>query len=525
MSYVRRSVGLLVIAALGIALAPRPAASADPCARRLAFRRGADGGALDRARALCPASRPRGGGPDAAIPSIEGPVTGGSRGGPFISATSFDLADVGYRQDEFFISGPATAYANVGPLGSDGRWSVTAAGTADYKTRIVVYRPIDPKDFNGTVAVEWLNVSGGLDAAPDWITAHTEMIREGYAWVGVSAQFVGVEGMGSIAPGLGGLKVTDPERYGSLVHPGDSFSYDIFSQAGQAVRGASSIDPLDGLRPKRVIALGESQSAFRLVTYINAIDPRDRVYDGYFVHSRGGGSAPLSQAPEPAIDAPEVVLFRDDVRVPVMLLQTETDLINLGYLPDRQPDGRLFRLWEVAGTSHADVYTLGVGFSDVGGDPVVAEVVEVSSPIPGIIDCDRPVNSGPQHFVVKAALHALERWVATGATPPRAPRLEVAGEEFVLDEFGNVRGGIRTSYVDVPIATLSGLGQSGGGFCFIFGTTELFDEATLDELYPDHEAYVAAVDEATDRAVRARFVLRPDAELIVEAAERSDVGN
>jgi hypothetical protein len=208
-----------------------------------------------------------------------------------------------------------------------------------------------------------------------------------------------------------------------------------------------------------------------------------------------------------------------------MIVQTETDLINLGYLPDRQSDGPLLRLWEIAGTSHADVYTLGVGFSDLGGDPVVAEVVEVSSPIPGIIDCDRPVNSGPQHFVVKAALHALERWVATGAPPARAPRLEVDGEEFVLDEHGNVLGGIRTSYVDVPIATLSGLGQSGGGFCFIFGTTDLFDEAQLDELYPDHETYVAAVEAATDRAVRSRFVLREDAELIVEAAERSDVGN
>jgi len=152
-------------------------------------------------------------------------------------------------------------------------------------------------------------------------------------------------------------------------------------------------------------------------------------------------------------------------------------------------------------------------------------VVENSSPIPGIIDCARPVNSGPQHFVVNAALHALERWVRLGAPPPRAPRLEVAGEDFVLDEHGNVLGGIRTNYVDAPIAKLSGLGQTGGGFCFIFGTTDLFDEATLDMLYPDHAAYVAAVEEATDRAVRGRFVLPPDADLIVEQAEQSDIGS
>jgi len=518
-------VNLFLTAAIGLGLGASTAEARDRCARRVAFRRSPFAEPATPPRALCPRPREQRGGPDAAIPDIEGPVTGGSRGGPTISATSFDLAAVGYRQQEFFISGTATGYANVGPLEPDGRWTVTPATSAEYKTRIIVFRPIDERDFNGTVAVEWLNVSGGLDAAPDWITGHTEMIREGYAWVGVSAQFTGVEGMSSIAPGLGGLKVSDPERYGSLHHPGDTFSYDIFSQAGQAVRGAAAIDPLEGLEPDRVLALGESQSAFRLVTYINAIDPRDRVYDGYFVHSRGGGGAALSQDPQPAINLPEVARFRGDLRVPVMLLQTETDLIVLGYLPDRQADGPLLRLWEVAGTSHADTYTLGAGFSDLGGDPAVAAVVENSSPIPGIIDCARPVNSGPQHFVVNAALHALERWVRLGAPPPRAPRLEVAGEDFVLDEHGNVLGGIRTNYVDAPIAKLSGLGQTGGGFCFIFGTTDLFDEATLDMLYPDHASYVAAVEEATDRAVRGRFVLPPDADLIVEQAEQSDIGS
>jgi hypothetical protein len=148
----------------------------------------------------------------------------------------------------------------------------------------------------------------------------------------------------------------------------------------------------------------------------------------------------------------------------------------------------------------------------------------VSSPIPGIIDCAKPVNSGPQHFLVKASLHALERWVRLGIPPTRAPRLQLSGEEFVVDELGNVRGGIRTSYVDAPIAKLSGLGQTGGGFCFIFGTTELFDETTLDSLYPDHASYVAAVEAATDRAVRARFLLRPDARLIKEQAKGSDIG-
>jgi hypothetical protein len=195
---------------------------------------------------------------------------------------------VGYSQAEFFISGTAASYTKNGQLKDDGKWTVTPSTEAAYKTRILVYRPIDPSRFNGTVIVEWLNVSGGLDAAADWLGAHTELIRDGFAWVGVSAQALGVEGGVSLL-GLPvmALKTTDPARYGSLFHPGDSFSYDIYSQAAQAVRRPSGANPLDDLKVARVIATGDSQSAFRMVTYIDAIHPRDDIYDGFLVHSRG----------------------------------------------------------------------------------------------------------------------------------------------------------------------------------------------------------------------------------------------
>jgi hypothetical protein len=132
------------------------------------------------------------GGSGVALPVVEGPITGGS-GRPFVASTFFDLAHLGYREAEYFLSGTATAYVS-GELGVDGKWAVTPGEVATYRTRVVVYRPIDARRFNGTVVVEWFNVSGGLDAAPGWIMAHTHLIRAGFAWVGVSAQKVGVEG-------------------------------------------------------------------------------------------------------------------------------------------------------------------------------------------------------------------------------------------------------------------------------------------------------------------------------------------
>ena len=460
-------------------------------------------------------------------PTLEGPITGG-RGTPFIAATTFDLAEVGYAQEEFFISGTATAYTSARTLTSDGTWTVTAGDTAAYKTRVLVYRPANARKFNGTVVVEWLNVSGGLDSAPDWINTHTELIREGFAWMGVSAQFVGVEG----GPALVGvvsspLKTTDPARYGSLHHPGDSFSYDIFSQAGRAIRHPAGRSPLGTLKVKKLIAVGESQSAFRLVTYIDAVHRLAEIYDGFLVHSRGTGGAPLSEAPQQPIPVPRPALIRADLRIPVLTFETETDLVFLRYFFDRQPDSVRFRLWEVAGTAHADTYTVVVGRTDRGNSPAAAELLVTSSPLPGIIDCGAPINSGPQHFVLNAALHALNRWVRRGTPPPRAPRLEVtAGPPLSItrDAHGNALGGIRTPAVDVPIATLSGEGQTGSVLCLLFGTTSPFDAATLASLYPDHRAYVAAYDKATRRALRAGFVLKRDAKLMRAAAAASSVG-
>src|SRR5262245_49752923 len=308
-------------------------------------------------------------------PTIEGPITG--PGAPFVQVTSFDLGEVGYVQEEYFLSGTARAFTNTGPLGVDGKWSVAPAASAAYKTRIVVYRPAKKRNFNGTVVVEWLNVSGGVDAGPDWTLAHTELIRGGYAWVGVSAQFVGVEG----GPGLVNvislpLKTVNAARYGSLHHPGDSFSYDIFSQAGQAIRQPTGPGPLGDLKIKRVIGIGESQSAFQLVTYIDAIHPTAHVYDGYFVHSRGsvlGG--PLSEAPQPAISTPGAARIRGDIDVPVLTLETESDVTFLGYFQARQEDSENFRLWEVAGTSHADTYIGITGPNDLGRSADVVGLV------------------------------------------------------------------------------------------------------------------------------------------------------
>ena len=462
------------------------------------------------------------------VPTITGPITTGATGNPDTLSWGFNAARFGYTEQEFFLAGTASAYTAPTPLPSDGTWAATPADTAAYQTRIVVRRPADPALFNGTVIVEWLNVSGGLDAAPDWTYLHTLLVREGFAWVGLSAQKVGIDGGGGIAGLALWLKAVDPVRYNVLVHPGDSFSYDMFSQAAAALRHPGAVDPLGGLTPARVIGIGESQSAFRLVTYVNAIHPLAHLYDGFLIHSRGGGSAALSQAPQTSVPTPTPAFIRGDIDVPVLTFETETDLILLGFLPARQPDARHIRTWEVAGTSHADTYALGVGAGDNG--PAAADTTHLppTSTAYGVINCNAAINAGPQQYVEIAAMKQLDRWVRHGTPARRAPKLEIdAGPPatFRYDTLGNVRGGIRTPALDVPIAVYSGLGQTGQSFCALFGTTTRFDAGTLASLYPTHAAYVTAIRKATRAAVRARWVLRLDGGAIMAAAAASPIGN
>ena len=444
------------------------------------------------------------------VTAVSGPVTGGN-GTPVALTTLFDLSRVGYEQSEFFLSGTANAYTPTAALGGDGRWSVTPSSQAPFTTRMIVNRPTDPRKFNGTVVVEWLNVSIGSDVGVDWGFGHNELIRRGYAWVGVSAQTIG----------LNAAKAADPVRYASLSHPGDSYSYDMFTQAGGAIRhDAATV--LGGLRPTRLLADGESQSASRMVTYIDAIQPVTHAFDGFLVHSRGSGGAPLSQDPLPSVATPSAVMIRTDNPAPVIVLQSETD-VNQGA---RQDDSRTFRLWEMAGTSHVDAYTVGVGLNDVGDGQADRALFDAMQHPPSI-GCAVPINTGPSYLIVQSAFRRLTRWVRWGIQPPKAKRLEVTSfspTTYARDANGNVLGGIRTPEVDAPVATITNAGQSGPGLlCRLVGTTTPFSAAKLAALYQDHHRFLRRWHHATNEAVAKGFVLPADARKLSAAARTSSI--
>lgn len=424
-----------------------------------------------------------------AAPTVEGPIPSSLPGDrlaatledtyPFF-ATYLDLAGAGYVEQEFYLTGEADGYATDGTLVATG---------IPYRTRIIVRRPASPAQFNGTVLMEWQNVTAGYDLDALWDGTH--VMRAGYAWIGVSAQRVGVDH----------LRGWSPTRYGSLdvtgagIYVTDQLSYDIFAQAAAAVRNPDGTDPMGGLNVERILAIGASQSAGRMVTYYDRILPQvaEPVFDGYgFIV----GSAPSRQGEEP-----------------VFHVLSETDVVFGG--PVRRPDSDVYRRWEVAGTAHSGYsgqeYRYPLSQRDLPDGPA-----EYACTAP-------PFSRAPLTHVLRAAYDHLSQWVH-GALPPSAPYLEFAGSgTLVRNELGLAQGGIQLSQVAVPTALNTGL-NAGETFCFLFGTHVPFTDAQLGALYRNHGQYVSAVARTNNANAKAGFIVQADAAENIRTAAQSNIG-
>jgi hypothetical protein len=341
------------------------------------------------------------------------------------------------------------------------------SGTANgepYTTRLVVRKPADNSKFSGLVLAEAMHGSGAAHMF-EFTSVYT--MSSGHAAVEIlttpSAQFVAL----------------NEARYRDLKLSGAQTN-DILAQIGSLVRGGS----LAGGPVRKMVLAGTSMTAGVLINYLPAhmvyrTPQMQRIYDGFLPMSNG---AMIGEVDVPLIHVPTMHEVNG----------------NITNRQDGDEPGKQYRLYEFSGMGHIDT----------------RDSVRMK-PNP----CVDPLSTFPVQAYMSVALDHLLKWVDAGTVPPRAERILLDrdqsndGSMMALDEHGNPRGGIRTTYVDVPTAkyvirpaaitpVISGAsayiatrGQNAANQMCGLSTAQIaLPAAKIKELYKNKQAYVKAVE-------------------------------
>ena len=435
-------------------------------------------------------------------PTVTGPLPDTPNSYPFL-ATDIDLKEYGYVEEEFLYTGQAFQYAFDPASAPNNTATRVEDGGYPFKTRMIVRRPARAKDFNGVVIAEWMNVTALYDLEANWFGDPYYLLKNGYAFVGISAQNQGVSVLCCNSTPTLGLGPFNPTRYqglnvnGNGAVAGDALSYDIYASGLKAVRGdGQGPNPLGDLpTPQTVVASGESQSCGRLGNQYNRIEPIHDIIDAYLLT--------VCTSPKLRSDRPEKA-----VRI---LSETET---SRGPVDD--PDGPSFRKWEVAGGSHVPRLAF-----DNWNDVVSRDRA------PQKVDCTAyPLSLVQWPFTQNKAIADLVSWSRGGPAPKSGPSMEYDGSgALVRDEKGIAEGGIRYPEVEVPTGVNTGVNSQKGSdllsqFCQLLGSYTAFPAKEVGRLHGNIRDFVTDSGKVADGLVREGFLLREDASRLKQIARQ-----
>ena len=380
------------------------------------------------------------------IPVVEGPITGpgemhpGIRPGP----DGTNLEDFGYIIEEYFVSG-------------------TAAGQP-YKTRIVIRKPPTPQQFSGMMVGEPTHRGGNALICQ---YARFGIGKRGHGCVTVAARRINLN---NPATAGAGLKEFNPDRYGSL-QVADTQTNEIIAQVGRLIRSNLAGGPMGVYDVSTLILSGTSDSSGATRAFMSSSTQLDHadlrmpdggpIHEGFFVTSTLGN---------------DIVPITD---VPTIQMPSQSEVHGSSTWGWRRPDsdviGNQFRLYEVAGMSHND-----------------------ARENPAFEGCTHPLSHFPHGALTFMGLQHMLDWSAFGTIPPRAPSyMETStvltnGTRVALDEHGNAKGGVRSTYLDVPAFTFT-IPNSGPGLCSQTGWTTPFTAEQMKDLYRNHGGYVSSI--------------------------------
>lgn len=466
------------------------------------------------------------------LPQVEGPIPVTDHSHPFCAAAyarePLHLEEYGYVEEEYFLSGTANVYEGYDQL-------AVKYEKMPYKTRILVRKPA-PEQFSGRVFVDIYNASNGYDIEDVWRRSYQYYLEQGHIYIGITSKPINVLS----------LKNFDYDRYQTLnwtgaeiapqpatIDPGMSIPgteegliWDMISQLGSLIHSGEA-PFLKDYPVANIYLTGQSQSGIYLNTYVYFFhDYVTDLFDGYLNVVGAGIMRDLNQYEKIGTQfSARKQLLPKNLDTPFILLSSQGDIELFTTFGERsevlekmnQVDTKI-RHYELTSSPHTDPASALIQDN--------AEIVKTKN-LPKLLDGDYEyeVNSIQLAYYVNSALEFLHHWAVDGIEPPH--NLTIARDENgipLMDEHGNGVGGLRSPYIDVPIATYhpnaladpSQINQAVGN---VNGSMSYFDSGKLQSLYVDAQDYLNQFADKVNEQVKAGWLLEADAKRMMAWAE------
>jgi hypothetical protein len=454
----------------------------------------------------------------AAVPTVEGPITQTADSHLWSTMqharVPFDVADRGYVEEEFFLSGTANVYDNA-----EGELEVVTADVP-YVNNVLVRRPAQKSDSSGVVLVDILNASNGFPGEDHWRRMWDWAMAEGHTVIGVTSKPIQVDALKNFdADRYADLTwnvedverqpiIADPQNPASfnpfMVVPGaeEGLAWDILTQVGTLLDDKDGRAVLGGQKAKTVLLMGQSQSGVYVNTYATNFHEvvteanRGPVFDGYLNTVGAVVERPLRQAEqdgfvtvpgsEPALDVPFITVTSEG----------DAGLFGAATLAEKNlPENR--RHWQVPATPHTDLLS-----------PVIPADDEIyqAGRLPNTAVHSQAfrdaLNPYPIEPTVIAAAEALVKWSKTNTDAAASQWFDQTAGALARDEIGNVTGGVRYGLIEHP------LGQYRGGVApgAVYGSVDLISAEEFAASYGTRVAYLAQVADVDSTQIEAGYL-------------------
>lgn len=449
-------------------------------------------------------------------PSGKAPLSSATRPGTEYS----DLNHYGYLEQEYYLQGVAPA--------------ITAAGKtlleAPYTTRVLVRKPADPARFNGTVVIEPFSWFGERGAG--WILTRDYLLRRGYAYVGytlnvnapqvdpkfisdtpeaeaaqiaqygriVNFEFMRRFDFARYAP-LG--TYYDPAHFmrGAVPDPFAPQSQGIGAQLALLLKTNTAQSPLAGLDVQRVYVNSWAVTAQVWMDYLDQGRHQQwRMPDGTpLIDAYMTGRMAYGEVGGDVIRVPRQM----PEGVPFVTVFSQSELMHdvlegIPLPPDT--DTPQLRYYEVTGMPHLRLADLGTEHTE----QLAADIGKGDDP-----RC-RTLYDEPVELVVSALLDGMDQWVRDGKPMPSAPRVVRDGKAAArAPDTGNLQGGVRPPWIQVPSATYLTDQETGCGL--VYDTKVPYSKQMLARRYATFNHYAQQFENAKAVSIKERYLLPEDA--------------